>query len=232
MGAAADAMPGDAAVDGGIERHRATLSGDVDIPAGSPADSPAADTGERRPARPLGQRIRSAAYKALDVAAMMVGLGLLSAMLVARRGVGETGQWAVGILAMLATLLSQTVFADEIGSIVDEAKAKADEERRQQAEELAEGDYDGVPRIVQEMLPYPTEEDARRIAAERDRQRQLMAEWKACLRGKGPLPGTQPPGGGAGGEDGCGAATENDNNVDADVDAGPTDGDAGRDGAT
>lgn len=173
---------------GGQARARRIPRGELRDPSGEPV---AGASGDGTPAKEVTRPRRSPSWiasKAMDVGAMMFGGGMFSAMIVARFGMGPTGQWVVGLTVMMAILLSQTVFSEGIGSIMDEAKAQVEEERRQQEEEISQGNFEGVPRIVQKMLPYPDNDDIRRAMDERERQKGLMRQWGEFLRGEKPAP--------------------------------------------
>lgn len=166
-----------------------------DMPDGSPHDDVASDTvpasgktEPQEPARAGGGELWSPVVKhllnAYEIAAQTLGIGLSVAMIVARSGGGPTIQWVLGIIAMMATILSKTVFASDIDEIYDEARQKVEEDRRRDLEELRNGDYEGVPKSIVEMLKYPTAEDYETVRAEAERQRQLLRDFKKTMRGK------------------------------------------------
>ena len=108
-----------------------------------------------------------------------VGGGLCVAMVAARCGANGAVQWVLGITVVLAVVLSKTVFAGELGSIYDEAREKVEEDRRRDQEELANGNFDGVPKVMQDLLKYPTEEDYQKVYKESKRQRGLLRDWES-----------------------------------------------------
>lgn len=113
-----------------------------------------------------------------ELAAYSVGGGLCVAMVAARCGANGAVQWVLGVTVILAVVLSKTVFAGDLGSIYDEALEKVEEDRRREQEELANGDFEGVPKVVRDLLPYPTEEDYQRVYREAGRQRGLLRDWE------------------------------------------------------
>ena len=115
--------------------------------------------------------------KAYELVVFTVGIGLCVSMVVATYGGGSTIQWVFGIMATLTAFLSRTVFANDLSDIYQEAKEKVEEDRRRDEEELSSGNYDGVPKAIQEVLRYPTKEDYEQIRAEAERQRELLRKF-------------------------------------------------------
>ena len=137
----------------------------------------------------LGRLWQSPVYNGImriyEIVTYSVGGGLCVAMISARMGGSPIVQWIFGIIAMLAIVLSKTVFSGELGSIYDEALEKVEEDRRRDQEELANGNFDGVPKAMQDLIPYPTDEDYQRIHDEAEHQKELLHEWKNRKRKKG-----------------------------------------------
>lgn len=164
----------------GVDIRRGILSDlqGADTTDDTPVDkTPGADDAPGKP--DLSRKaISKFLVDAYEVLAETFGISLMVAMVVARRGGGPTIQWVFGITAMLAVILSKTVFANDISDIYSEAKEQADESRRRDEEELAEGNFDGVPVLFQKFLKYPTQEDYDQIKAEAERQRELLRSYR------------------------------------------------------
>lgn len=123
-------------------------------------------------------------FDAYELLTYTLGLGLTSSMIVARTGGDATLQWIVGIIAMLATILSRTVFAGDLSDIYSEAKQQVDENRARDMEELRSGNYDGVPKSIVQMLKYPTAEDYERVREEAELQRKLLRDFQEARRNR------------------------------------------------
>lgn len=113
-----------------------------------------------------------------ETLAMSLGGGLFLVMCVHWLHVPDIVEWVLGILVMIAVLLSRTVFSNDMGEIMADARAQAETGRIQDEREIAAGDYDGVPKIIQRLMPLPDEEERRRDAHEAERQRQLMEDLR------------------------------------------------------
>lgn len=148
-----------------------------DAIAGGPAVATSSVTSVAWPGPFLGRLL-----DAYEVLAYTFGIGMTVAMIVARNGGNGLVQWVLGIIAMLATVLAKTVFASDFNDIYDEAKAKAEAERRRDIEELEGGNYDGVPKSIVEMLKYPSAEDYEQLRQEAERQKQLLRDFKRARK--------------------------------------------------
>lgn len=126
----------------------------------------------------LDSPFMSAIMNVYELVVYSVGGGLCVAMFSVWFKANATVQWILGITAMIAIFLSKTVFAGELGDIYEEAQEKVAEDRLRDQEELANGNFDGVPKIMQDLLKYPTEEDYQKIYDEADRQRGILKEWE------------------------------------------------------
>ena len=122
--------------------------------------------------------------KAYEMAVFAGGGALCSAWVVAARGGDARVQWVVGIVVMLAIVLARTVFAGDVSDIYEEAREKVEEDRRRDREELARGDFDGVPKVLQDVLKYPTDEELQQAYDESERQRGLLRDWEGWLGGR------------------------------------------------
>ena len=163
------------------------------------------------PGRPVRRSILSnpVVSKLLDLyetVAMGIGGGLFAAMIAHWFHLPGIVEWVIGVLVMIAVLLSRTVFSNDMGEIVADARAQAETERLKDEEEIAAGNYEGVPRILQSLMPLPDEAERRRDAAEAERQRQLLDD----LRRKNKRRRKKETADGESGDDSNGRSTDDD----------------------
>lgn len=133
---------------------------------------------------PIPRKALDLLDKAYEMAVFAGGGALCSAWVVAARGGDARVQWVVGIIVMLAIVLARTVFAGDVSDIYEEAREKVEEDRRRDREELARGDFDGVPKVLQNVLKYPTDEELQQAYDESERQRGLLRDWEGRLGGR------------------------------------------------
>ena len=150
-----------------VEKHNADAHGSADDGSGKPV---------RRSI--LSNPVVSKLLDLYETIAMSLGGGLFAAMIVHWVHLPGIVEWIVGILIMLAVFLSRTIFSNDVGEIVADARAQAETERIKDESEIASGNYEGIPKIIQSMMPLPNEEERRRDAAEAERQRQLLDNLK------------------------------------------------------
>lgn len=142
------------------------------------AGSSEEDSGDAGGGSLLSHPIADKVLYLYETLAMSLGGGLFLVMCVHWLHVPDIVEWVLGILVMIAVLLSRTVFSNDMGEIMADARAQAETGRIQDEREIAAGDYDGVPKIIQRLMPLPDEEERRRDAHEAERQRQLMEDLR------------------------------------------------------